>query len=251
MGLNAALARTGVVLLLPTAILSAGAPASPRTQLATARQLVVVTTPDWNSVDGTLRRYDRAAVTDPWTAVGPPVPIVVGRAGMAWDASWRDPKVVTGPVKAEGDGRSPAGVFTLTRAFGYDPAPSASRMLYTQAIDALECVDDPRSRYYNQLVDRRAAQPDWTSAEQMHRPDDLYRLGVVVDYNVQPAVPGHGSCIFLHIWDGPGRGTAGCTAMTAPEMAQAVDWLQPDAHPVLVQFPQPVFDRLRGTWRLP
>ena len=210
-------------------------------------------TPDWDGVDGTLRRYERAALTGPWISVGSPIAIVVGTSGMAWDAAWHDPQVVPGPVKQEGDGRSPAGVFTLSRAFGYESssAQAARKLQYVQATDSLDCVDDPRSRYYNQLVDRSAVQPDWASSEQMRRPDDLYRLGVVVDYNVQPVVSGAGSCIFLHIWNGLGRGTAGCTAMTADAMAGVIAWLDPEAHPVLVQFPQAVFERLREAWRLP
>ena len=43
-----------------------------------------------------------------------------------------------------------------------------------------EGIDDPRSRYYNQLVDRsKVAKVDWRSSEQMRRNDNLYKWGVV------------------------------------------------------------------------
>lgn len=226
---------------------------SPRRLLAEARQLLLVTTPDWHAVDGTLLRYERTDGTQPWTLVGLPVPIVVGGAGMAWDAAWLDPKPVTGPIKKEGDQRSPAGVFTLSRAFGYADAASAGavRLPYQQATETLECVDDANSTHYNRLVERAHVQADWASAERMRRSDEFYRLGVVVDYNTRRPVAGHGSCIFLHIWSSAGHGTAGCTAMSGELMAEVLAWLDPAAKPVLVQFPAPVVDRIRVTWRLP
>jgi hypothetical protein len=52
--------------------------------LAPSTQLIVVTTADWNAVDGHLQRYERARIRDAWTAVGEPIPIVVGKTGLAW-----------------------------------------------------------------------------------------------------------------------------------------------------------------------
>ena len=53
--------------------------------LADARQLIVVTTPDWNTMRGELRRYERVTPTAQWKAVGAPIAMVVGRNGLAWD----------------------------------------------------------------------------------------------------------------------------------------------------------------------
>src|SRR5262249_5107982 len=133
--------------------------------------------------------------------------------GMAWD-----PKIISGqkpmfagPVKHEGDGRAPAGIFRLTSTFGFGDPVFASRG-YIPLTPTIECVDDPGSRFYGQIVDRSSVKEvDWKSSEKM-RAVDLYRLGMVVSYNTERPVPGEGSCIFLHIWQGPGQGTAGCTA---------------------------------------
>ena len=74
-------------------------------------------------------------------------------------------------------------------------------------------IDDPQSRYYNQLIDTlKIKDHDWRTAEVMLRKDDLYKWGIVVDHNMPPS-PGAGSCIFLHVWRGSGRPTVGCTAM--------------------------------------
>src|SRR5204863_116593 len=82
---------------------------------------------------------------------------------------------------------------------------------------------------------------DWNSSEKM-RSIDLYRLGVIVSYNMSQTVPGNGSCIFLHIWRGPGQGTAGCTAMLQEKLEEIINWLNskvPNA--LLIQLPQPEY----------
>src|SRR5712671_5663717 len=89
------------------------------------QQLVVVTTPAWDSISGTMRRFTRVRPTLAWRADGAPVRVVVGRTGLAWGADTlgrgsRDPR------KREGDGRAPAGMFPLETAFGFAPATAAS-----------------------------------------------------------------------------------------------------------------------------
>jgi D-alanyl-D-alanine dipeptidase len=219
---------------------------------AQARQLVVVTTPAWDSTAGTMRRYTRVRPSLAWRAVGAPVRVVVGRTGLAWGADTlgrgtRDPR------KREGDGRAPAGMFPLDTAFGFAPAIDASwvRLPYMELRDGTECVDDTASVHYNKVVDRAAVPTvDWTSAEPMRRIDQ-YRLGVIVGYNANPTRRGRGSCIFLHIWAGPTTPTAGCTAFPATEVESLVRWLDPRRRPVLVQLPAAEYARLRERWKLP
>lgn len=253
-----AVAWAGAALGMSAALEASAADGGAPTIVSAARQLLVVTTPGWDDVQGQMQRYARATATDAWTPVGPPIPIVVGRSGAAWDPTLPAPPV-TGPVKKEGDGRSPAGAFALGVAFGYAPASEAAslKLPYRQATPALECVDDASSRYYNQLLERPAVgSPDWKSSEQMRRADEFYRWGVVVEYNTRPATPGHGSCIFLHIADvprggSPAIGTTGCTAMTATDLQAAMSWIDPAEKPVLVQLPAPAYRALATAWRLP
>lgn len=218
-----------------------------------ATQLVLVTTPSWDAVDAVLQRYDRAALGDPWRAVGEPIPAAVGRSGLAWGVGLH-PAEQGEPQKREGDGKAPAGVFRLSSAFGYAPAAEAEwiRLPYTQTDASTECVDDSRSRFYNRQVDRDAIpQPDWTSHEELRRTDELYRWGVWVDHNSDPPVAMRGSCIFLHVWAGPGAATSGCTAMAEENLRQVLAWLDPRARPVLAQLPASQYERLRGAWGLP
>lgn len=217
-------------------------------------QLIVVTTPAWDSIGGTLTMYERAA-SGAWQQRGNSWAIVVGRTGLAWGRGILQVEGFAGPVKHEGDGRSPAGAFTLGTAFGYAPADSARwlRLPYMQATTALECVDDAKSRWYNQVLLRSSARPspDWSSSEIMRLPGDEYQWGVVVEHNTSPAVAGDGSCIFLHIWDGPSEPTVGCTAMMEPNLLDLMRWLDPKKRPVIVQLPESEYTRLRKEWGLP
>jgi D-alanyl-D-alanine dipeptidase len=100
-------------------------------------------------------------------------------------------------------------------------------------------------------VDRTTVSPDWNSSEHMLRSDDLYRWGVVVDHNADPPRPGAGSCIFLHIWRGPGQPTVGCTAMPQENLESVLGWLDPAKKPLLVQLPESEYQRLKRKWKLP
>lgn len=219
--------------------------------LGSARQLVLVVTPDWDTVAGELRRFERRTVAGHWRPIGAPTSIVVGKSGTAWDPLVEP--VVPGPVKAEGDGRSPAGVFSLGTAFGFAPAPDASwlKLPYLPVTEGIECVDDSSSSVYNQIVNRRAvATPDWASSEKMREVGEAYRWGVVINYNT-PAAAKRGSCIFLHIGGEGGKGTVGCTAMAPTDLRRVMAWLDPAAAPVFVQLPRAAYDSLKGDWGLP
>src|SRR3954452_20430727 len=105
----------------------ASATAKMKSPLAGSRQVILVTTPDWNSVKGTLRRFERKSARAKWTQVGDEFEIVVGRSGLGWGAGIVETEG-EGPSKREGDGRAPAGVFRLTRAFGFASADEAKRL---------------------------------------------------------------------------------------------------------------------------
>jgi D-alanyl-D-alanine dipeptidase len=225
--------------------------------LRTSTQILVVTTQDWDGVDGTLQVYERPQARKKWKAAGVPIPVVVGKKGLGWGAgvaSARDAgrRAASGPVKQEGDGKSPAGIFRLSTAFGYAAQePPGWKLPYLNLTSSIECVDDVRSKFYNHVLDRAAVAPDWSSSEQMLRPDGLYRWGMMVDHNAEPVTAGGGSCIFLHIWLGPGQGTTGCTAMAQEQLEGVLARLDPARRPMLVQLPRPQYKKLRRHWKLP
>jgi D-alanyl-D-alanine dipeptidase len=91
---------------------------------------------------------------------------------------------------------------------------------------------------------------DWNSAEHM-REVAQYKIGVIVGYNAAPPVKGRGSCIFLHIWNGPDSHTAGCTAFDETKLRAVLMWLDPARLPLLVQLTTNDYANLRGRWKLP
>lgn len=225
---------------------------------ASSTQMVVVTTSDWSSPQAVLQRYERERPGKRWKAAGGPITVVVGKTGLAWGsgvlASESPLRSPDAPVKREGDGKAPAGVFRLSRAFGYAAQERPGwKMPYRNLTSSIQCVDDTDSKFYNQLVDASQISPDWGSHEneKMLRSDDLYRWGVIVEHNTDPAVPGKGSCIFMHIWRGPGQPTVGCTAMAQANLEALLSWLDAERKPLLVQMPETQYIKLRKSWHLP
>lgn len=186
-----------------------------------SRQAVVVTADE--PAGGNLVLLERGGRFLRWRTVAGPVRVSLGRNGVA-----------SAHGRMEGDGKTPAGTYPLESAFGR-AAQFPTRLPYLAMTRGHEAVDDPASRYYNRIVDRRnIARPDWRSSEQMLRSDHLYDLGVVVGYNTSPTVPGKGSCIFLHIWKSPGAPTSGCIAMPRRDLERLARRLDPAANPVIV-----------------
>jgi hypothetical protein len=218
--------------------------------------LLVVVAPHWESSAGCLQRFARDHVCACWRPVGPALPVSLGRSGLAWGRGLHPLPDGAGPVKREGDGRSPAGVFAITALFGEDgpdgPLARAARLPYLAATAGLKAIDDPASRYYNRIVEQTAvAQPDWTSCEDMLRDDGRYAVGAAVAHNTEPPLPGAGSCIFLHVRESAGAPTGGCTALALADMRNIAGWLDSAAAPLLVQLPRAEYECRRADWDLP
>ncbi len=222
-----------------------------------SRQLVTAVVDRWDGTTATLRRYRRAP-NQPWVADGPAWAGVVG-SGAAWGAGLHGdgpPTGRRGARKAEGDGRSPAGVFALVRTYGYaDTEPTRADadagLAYRTSTPALQCVDDAASTHYNQIVERtRDTESAWTSSERMRRTDELYRWVVEVAHNAA-ATPRGGSCIFLHVWRDAASPTVGCTAMPEPALRSLIGWLVRADQPTFVLLPRSEYIGLAPAWGLP
>jgi D-alanyl-D-alanine dipeptidase len=217
---------------------------------AESRQVVVVTTKDWNAIQGVAHLYERSSKNSKWKPKGETFPVVLGRTGTAWAKDSAPEKA--SQFKAEGDGKSPAGMFPLTFAFGSSMKPESLTFPYTRLGAYTECVDDVNSHHYNRVVGRdQVGIFDWKSSEKMLEIGPPYELGVFVAYNSYPVVKGNGSCIFLHIWKDATTPTAGCTAMNRFDLERIVSWLEPDHNPYLVQMPEDEYKSLRKAWNLP
>jgi L,D-peptidoglycan transpeptidase YkuD (ErfK/YbiS/YcfS/YnhG family) len=200
-----------------------------------------------------MQAFERGGATSSWKERGPEIAVVMGRNGLGRGRGLVHLNFKAAPDKKEGDDRAPAGIFRLSSAFGYAAARSAAwvKLPYLPLSKHVEGIDDPNSRFYNKLVDRsKTAKIDWRSSEKMRRTDVRYKWGVVVDHN-PAAIPGVGSCIFLHIWQSPATATAGCTAMPEADLVRLLRWLDPARQPILVQMPRAVYRSVRAKHGLP
>ena len=217
-------------------------------------QAVVVTTKDWSAVQGTARLFERKSAKAKWKAVGESFPVVLGRNGLAWGAGLSELPSDTGRLlmKTEGDGKAPAGIFSLTESFGAGLKPDFVKLPFTRLEEYTECVDDAKSIHYNRIVDRlKVGDFDWKSSEKMLAVGAEYELGITVAHNTNPVNKGGGSCIFLHIWKSADEGTAGCTAMARENLETILKWVAPSKNPVLIQLPEDSYQQFQTKWKLP
>ncbi|MCJ8140605.1 L,D-transpeptidase family protein [Falsirhodobacter halotolerans] len=136
-------------------------------------------------------------------------PCTIGRGGVT-------------EAKREGDMATPRGDHRIVGML-YRPDRIVGMPGWAQPIGPRDLwSDDVRDADYNRPV--RA--PHAFGHEALRRPDPLYDLILVVDWNM-PATPGRGSAIFVHTWRRPGYPTAGCVAFAPRDLlwiAQRVRW---------------------------
>lgn len=202
-----------------------------------SRQALVVTAATWEQSAAELQRFERSDRDTTFRAVGVPIAVRLGSKGLGWGRGIHPQQAArVGPTKSEGDRRSPAGIYALGVAFGPEPTPPKGvTWPWRQVTRGDVFVDDPASHFYNQWP-ARDGKVDWQSSEDL----TIYKLGLVVEHNPAPSVPGAGSAIFVHSIDRT-RPTTGCTGLGQSELTDVLGWLKPEQHPVLIQLPGAVY----------
>jgi len=200
----------------------------------TTSQLIKVTTKDWNTKDGELQRYEKNKKGE-WIKIGKTIDIVLGRNGLGWGLGLHKIPKNAKYIKKEGDGKSPAGLFSLGNGFGYQEFKI--NFPYAKYTRTDLCVDDSKSEFYNTIINSKKVKKDYKSFEHMKLKNNLYKYGITVQHNPEN-IPKAGSCIFIHIKSKTGRGTAGCTAMKESEITKILKWLDVKKNPLLLQLPK-------------
>jgi D-alanyl-D-alanine dipeptidase len=199
-----------------------------------SQQLIMVVTPSWNERNGKLQRYQKDKHSK-WIKVGKSIDIILGRNGLGWGLGLHAIPKNAKYIKKEGDGKAPAGLFSLGNGFGYQEFKIDFPYQNYKRTD--HCVDDSKSQFYNTIVDSKKIKKDYKSFEHMRLKNNLYRYGITVNHNPNNIAQG-GSCIFIHIKNNTGKGTAGCTAMKESEIIDILKWLQEKKRPLLLQLPE-------------
>ena len=140
----------------------------------------------------------------------------IGRGGMVAD-------------KREGDGGSPIGNHRIVGML-YRPdrlLPPADWAVPIGPNDLWS--DDVRDPDYNLMV----RSPHRFSHENLSRPDPLYDLILITDWNWPYAVPGRGSAIFIHTWRKPRHPTAGCIGFGRADLLWIAARLKPQSRLII------------------
>lgn len=234
--------------LLILAILPAAAFELP----ASSSQCLVGISEGWDSSNVTLTFYEKT--NGAWKPVGEAWKARLGKSGLVWGKGLNP--VPSGAVtKKEGDNRSPAGVFSIGGAWGYDSSISKNRALFYRKVTSRDLwVEDPASPKYNQnvVLDHEPATA-WEKQQQMKQGDDAHSLKLFIAHNAPPnVVPNAGSSIFFHIWRGGGtKPTAGCTTMEKPKLQWVISRVDPARNPLYVLLPKTDYQKYRAGWKLP
>ncbi len=202
-------AKSGLLHLPPQTPMPSAFPIPPT--LRDARQLLLVVAGGWSSRDARLQRRaaGRCGAVEGDRAAGGGQPRALG-VGAGIRQQRHAPRTCRRSARAMG-GRRPASLRSpRCSAMPLRTVLSrAARLPWLHGTRDLKCVDDRASRITTRSSIRRGVhRVDWTSCEDMLRPDRRYAVGAVVGHNCVPAVPA-GSCGFSWMsGGGPGVPTA-------------------------------------------
>lgn len=232
------------------ALLAMLAVSAPAAELGGVRQLIVGLAADWDANRGTIQRYEREG--SGWKPVGAPIAVLFGRSGLAWGRGVLG-EGEPGREKVEKDWRAPAGVFRIGKIYTYDKTlPAGADYPFHTVNENDAWIDDVNHPQYNQHVEVDLKNPPaWFAKQKMRLGDFAYHWLVEIRHNSDPASPGHGSAIFLHIRRGPDKPSAGCTTMAEKDLVTLIEWLRADARPHYALLPKAEYGEKWKAWGLP
>ncbi len=219
---------------------------------AKSSQCLVGISADWNSSNVNLTFYEKSGYT--WKPVGGSWKARLGKNGLVWGQGLH-PVPVGATVKREGDNRSPAGVFSIGGAWGYEDSIQKKPALSYRKVSSRDLwVEDPASPKYNQhvILDHEPTTV-WEKKQQMKQDDAAHSLKLFIAHNAPPKVVPHaGSSIFFHVWRGGGtKPTAGCTTMEKPKLQWLISRIDPARVPVYVLLTAADYQKYKMEWNLP
>jgi L,D-peptidoglycan transpeptidase YkuD (ErfK/YbiS/YcfS/YnhG family) len=181
-----------------------------------ADQLITVEAQRYKTTAASLRLWQHWK--DCWVAVDGPFAARVGWNGLSAN-------------RREGDGTTPAGVYTIGRTMYGNASNPGVRYRYRRLVCGDWWNEDPRSPTYNSFQHVRCGTrpPFRTTTPGLWQEKRAYRHFAVIEFNMRPVVPGRGSGIFLHAKTG--NSTNGCVSLDLPRLIRVLRWLDPAKSP--------------------
>lgn len=177
-----------------------------------ARQVVVVENAKRTSSSATLSIYAKG--DQGWRKQMASIAVRIGRSGFS--ARHR-----------EGDGTTPMGSFRIQSVFGIVRVPPTGYP-YIRLKKNYCWVLRSSQKTYNSLV---KGSPCLRGDENLFRIAKAgpYRRSIVLDFNMDPVIRGHGGAIFIHShsYDGTGKTkpTSGCVSLTNGQLVKLLKLL--------------------------
>ncbi len=135
--------------------------------------------------------------------------------------------VTEAKTKKKGDGATPNGEYTIRMVYyrpdtiDGKPKTKLNAKKLTPGDGWSDDANDPD--HYNKFV----TLPYSGSHENLWRKDRLYNLVIPLGYNDNPAVPGKGSAIFMHVAREALTPTRGCIALAESDLRQLLTQVTP------------------------
>jgi L,D-peptidoglycan transpeptidase YkuD (ErfK/YbiS/YcfS/YnhG family) len=185
---------------------------------AAVRELITVVAPSMSSTAATATLFVRRAGC--WQRFAGPFPAELGEDGLSTH-------------HVEGIPTTPVGTFSIGHEmYGTSPNPGVVYP-YHQLVCGDWWDESPSSPQYNQFMHVACGtSPPFNNGEALWLSGPSYDAFAVIDYNLDPTVPGRGSGIFLHV--DTGVPTAGCVSLPAADLITTLRYLRPADDPRIV-----------------
>ncbi len=182
-----------------------------------ASQLITVEAATTRATYASLRIWRRSGSC--WAPAGGPYPARVGSNGLSAD-------------RREGDRTTPVGTFRIHPTMYGNEANPGVRFRYRRVRCGDWWNEDPSSPTYNTLQHvacGRSPPFKVRNGDGIWQNTRAYPYLAVIEFNMNPVVPGRGSGIFLHAQTG--RATNGCISLRRADLRRVLRWLQPASTP--------------------
>lgn len=137
--------------------------------------------------------------------------------------------------RREGDGTTPAGIFTFGSCFGLKQAPKGMMLPYKLIDENDYWNSDFETEPFNKMVNSEAMPVGWDSSGSEHLCEykGVYNYCASINYNTDPGIKGLGSAIFFHCVNETFTGTAGCVAIPENYMIRALQLMERDSRIII------------------